>query len=354
MKRRGGQYIGSFPAYGYRKDPQNHNRLLIDAHAAEVVREIYRLYLSGMGKQRIAAELNARGLPNPTLYKQQQGLRYVNGGQQDARDWNRTSVGRILKNPLYAGDLVQGVRRKASYKSKKLLTVPPEEWIVVPNAHAPIIDRETFETVGRMLARRTRSSGTGEPHPLAGLVRCMDCGGAMLKYSNVYQGRRRSYLRCKGCLTGACTAHAIRLELLESDLLALLQKRLAGCDMAALAKRLASARDNGADRREHARLRAEIARRENAAKALYLDKADGVISPEQFVELNRAYLAEKSALEKQLAALETQREATPEGPAPPALDKLTRPLAALMVKRVEIGERNRETCRQPVRITWNF
>lgn len=354
MKRRGGQYIGSFPVYGYRKDPQNHNRLLIDEQAAAVVRDIYRMYLSGMGKQRIAAELNARGLPNPTAYKQQQGLRYVNGTACGGSLWNRTSVGRILKNPLYLGDMVQGVRRKASYKSKRLLTVPPEEWIVVPGTHAPIIDRESFETVGRMLAERTRSDGTGELHPLAGLVRCMDCGSAMVKYSNLYKGRRRSYLRCKGCATGSCTAHAIRLELLESGVLGLLQPYLAGFDLSALAKGLAPRRNDGADERERTRLSAEIARREKAAKALYLDKADGIISTGQFMELNRAYLAEKEALEKQLASLEKRREPAPPEEALPRFDALTRPLAVLMIQRVEIGERSRETLRQPIHVTWNF
>lgn len=360
MKRRGGQYIGSFPVYGYRKAPENHNRLLVDEEAAETVREIYRMCLAGLGRQRIAALLNQRGIPNPTLYKQRQGLAYINGGQRDDRYlWNRTSVGRILKNPIYTGDMVQGIRKKASYKSKKLLTVPPEQWIVVPDTHEAIVDRDTFETVRRMLKNRTRSDGNGAVHPLAGKVRCMDCGSVMLKYSNTYQGKRRSYLRCKLCVHHLCAAHAIRLDLLETQVGALLKEYLSLCDAAELARRIHTApKKEETAKKELARVQSEIAKRERAAQALYLDKVEGLISPEQFSRLNSAYLEETKALEQRRKALE-QRAAPAEPPDGAArrlldFDTLPRALAALMVKSVEIGERDPKTGHQAIRIAWNF
>lgn len=358
MKRHSGQYIGSFPAYGYRKDPENHNHLLVDAQAAETVREIYRMCLAGLGRQRIAALLNQRGIPNPTLYKQRQGLAYINGGQRDDRYlWNRTSVGRILKNPIYTGDMVQGVRKKASYKSKKLLTVPPEQWVVVPNTHEAIVDRDTFAAVRRMLESRTRSDGNGAVHPLAGKVRCMDCGSVMMKYSNTYKEKRRSYLRCKLCAQHLCTSHAIRLDLLEQHVGALLKGHLSRSDAQELARRIRAAPKKGETaKKELARIQSEIARRERAAQALYLDKVEGLISPEQFSRLNSAYLEEIKALERRRDALERRPEAAP--PAQMArlleFDAPPRALAVLMIKSVEIGERDPNTGRQAVRVAWNF
>lgn len=358
MKRHSGQYIGSFPVYGYRKDPENHNHLLVDAEAAETVREIYRMCLAGLGRQRIAALLNQRGIPNPTLYKQRQGLAYINGGQRDDRYlWNRTSVGRILKNPIYTGDMVQGVRKKASYKSKKLLTVPPEQWIVVPNTHEAIVDRDTFEAVRRTLESRARSDGNGAVHPLAGKVRCMDCGSVMVKYSNTYRGKRRSYLRCRLCAQHLCTSHAIRLDLLEQHVGTLLKEHLSCCDSDRLARRIsAPPKKEDAVKKELARVQSEIARRERAAQALYLDKVEGLISPEQFSRLNSAYLEETKGLEQRREALERQAKA--ESPAPPPrlleFDAPPRALAVLMIKSVEIGERDSNTGRQAVRVAWNF
>lgn len=360
VKRRDGQYIGSFPVYGYQKDPLDHNRLVIDLPAAETVRAIYRMCLSGMGKQRIAAELNSLGIPNPTLYKQRQGLRYTNGAQK-ANDglWNRTTVGRLLRCPLYTGDMVQGVRRKASYKSKRLLTVPPEEWVVVPDTHEAIIDRATYAAVERMLKERTRAGGTGEVHALAGKVRCLDCGAAMAKYSNTYRGKRRAYLRCKRCAQGLCTSHAIRLDLLEERVAALLRGHLARCDGEALAKgvcRTPAGRDTAVEK-EVTRIQGEISRRDKASRTLYLDKSEGLISGAQFSELYTAYQNEITVLRARLAQLEKQRSSKE----PPVdvsgflkFDALPRSLAVLAVKLVEVGQRDPDSGRQVVRITWNF
>ena len=147
-KRRQGQYIGSIPLYGYKKDPTDRHRLIVDEPAARVVRRIYAGFLSGMGTQRIAQRLNEAGIPNPSAYK--------NRPTAGSGLWSKATVSRILRNEMYAGTLIQGKRRKLSYKSKRSVKVPPEDWVRIEGAHEPIIPPADFTRVQSLLAARRR------------------------------------------------------------------------------------------------------------------------------------------------------------------------------------------------------
>ncbi|MEG1850071.1 MAG: recombinase family protein, partial [Oscillospiraceae bacterium] len=293
-KRRSGQYIGGFPVYGYQKAPGDKNKLILDPEAAEVVRRIYQLYLSGNGKQHIAALLNEAGIPNPTKHKQELGWSYVNGAQvNDFGLWSRTSVGRILRDQMYTGDLVQGRTKKVSYKSKRMIAVPESDWIIAPDTHEAIIDRETFATVRRLLGERTRSDGTGEVHSLAGKVKCMDCGSTLAKYAHSANGAHHAYLRCKLYATdkSRCTKHIIRLDLLEEQVLLLLRQFFRqSCDASRAGTLFSGNRRQPAGsalEREIKSLSVEAERRSKALRDLYLDKSRGLLDEAQFWELNR-------------------------------------------------------------------
>ena len=213
MKRREGQYIGGSPVYGYRKDPADKNHLIIDPEAAEVVRRIFRWSLEGHGKQNIAYMLNERGIPSPARYKESNGLARNHYRKHDFGLWNKTTVWRILRNEMCAGVMVQGRTKKVSYKSKAMISVPEDQWYRVEGTHEPIIDRATFDAVQSEMDLRTRTDGTGNLHPLSGLVKCMDCGSTMSKTKNHYG---HEYLRCRLFIDSGkrrlCTNHAIRLD----------------------------------------------------------------------------------------------------------------------------------------------
>lgn len=153
MKRREGQYIGGVPLYGYRKDPADKNKLVIDPEAAETVRRIFRWALEGCGRQRIAHMLNDEGVPGPARYKA------AGTGPHSGGDglWSKTAVWRILHNEMYTGVMVQGRRKKASYKSKKLVSVPENQWYRVEGTHGAIVCRETFDAVQRNLRLRSKT-----------------------------------------------------------------------------------------------------------------------------------------------------------------------------------------------------
>ena len=370
LKRREGQYIGGFPIYGYKKDPANKNHIIIDPEAAEVVRQIFRWSLEGHGKQNIAAMLNDADIPNPTRYKAERGWACNHPAKNDYGLWNKTTIWRILHNEMYTGVMIQGRRKKVSYKSKVLIDVPKDQWYRVEGTHEAIIDRETFDTVQQNLALRSKTDGSGEVHLLSGLVKCMDCGSTMSKTTNCQQGRPRvSYLRCKlyadSGKSKLCTRHSIRLDKLEelvSDRIRYYVQTYYKLEPLDIQPSRDTRRE--ALTQEQKALKAQLEKRSQALKTLYLDKVSGILTDGQFTDLNHSFLEEKARLEQRLSKIEAELS-DQEKPQQQAdlmerakellkLETVPRELVVALVDKIEIGERNPDTGEQQVRITWKF
>ena len=365
LKRKEGKYIGGFPIYGYRKDPADKNHIIPDPEAAEVVRQIYQWSLEGHGRQNIAYLLNQRGIPNPTRYKVERGWTCNHPVKNDFGLWNKVTVGRILSNEMYTGVMIQGRRRKVSYKSKVVIDTPESEWYRVEGTHEAIIDRATFEAVQRGLRLRSRTDGSGEVHLLSGLVKCADCGSTMSKCSN----GNRSYLRCKLYADSGsqklCTRHSVRLD----QLIDLISERIRyyvqtyyQLDPNDLQPQKDTRRE--ALEQEQKSLSAQLEKRSQALKTLYLDRVAGILSEGQFVELNQTFLDEKGRLERRLTSIQeelAEREHSEDqvGLLERAqellkLETVPRELVIGLIDRIEIGEKDPTTGRQEVKVFWKF
>ena len=146
VQKKQGKYMSGFAPYGYRKDPADRHRFLIDEAAAETVRNIYTLYLEGVSVQKIAERLNRQQILPPTEYKRKiQKLSYVNRqGKNQVQKWNAPTIYSILKNQVYTGAMVQHKTEKISYKIEKYRNIPMEERYVVEGMHEAIISKELF------------------------------------------------------------------------------------------------------------------------------------------------------------------------------------------------------------------
>ena len=139
-------FIGSFARYGYCKDPNAKGKLIIDPEAAEVVRRIFSMALSGIGAHKIARILNDEKVPSPTAYKQQHGIHYHIAAKNPNADlWSSPTVYQMLHNQLYVGDMVQGRHKKVSYKSEKTIWLPQSQWIVVENTHEALLSEKCLK-----------------------------------------------------------------------------------------------------------------------------------------------------------------------------------------------------------------
>ncbi len=211
----------SQPPYGYMKDPQNKKKWIVDTEAAEVVKNIFAMCIEGKGNETIARILQENKVMIPMAYWQSKGLN--KGGkktQPDPYKWCKTTVGKILSQQEYCGDVINFKTYSKNFKNKKRLQNPEENWKIFQNVHEPIIDRSTFETVQKMKAkgkRRAPNPEHAEKNMFCGLLYCADCGSPLwfnvnhpntdIKYfmcSN-YKGRRGT---CEG-------THYVRADSLE-------------------------------------------------------------------------------------------------------------------------------------------
>ena len=370
-KQEQGKFIGSFASYGYEKDPQDKNKLIIDEIAAENVKKIFILYLDGHGTQQIANFLNNLEIPSPTKYKQIKGHKYKNNSLKDDYGfWNKTTVKRILRSELYIGNMVQHKNEKLNYKSNKKVSLKPQDWIVVENTHSPIIDKEVFNTVQERLNSKTRSSGTGQAHVFAGKVRCMDCGSTMVRNSSTSEYK---YLRCKLYLINSrkkvCTSHSIRLENLEQIVAERLKQHLMNLNEDNLCLKLLESSSIEEKlksfRKQLDNIEKEIINRDIALKTLYLDKVKKVITDQQFSEFNIAFANEKKDLlirkDVNLNSIESINNSLKDISKYKDLVqkyKSFTELISIMVNElidyIEIGEKDAKTKEQKIKIHWLF
>ena len=164
VKRRRGEYIGSFAPYGYRKDPGDPHRLVPDEAAARVVRRLFR-EAADTPASELAERLNREGIPTPLDYRRGEG----------AHRWTGDGVRKILRNRCYLGWLEQGKSVKVSFKSRTVLYPGREEWLVTEHAHPALVDEETFAA-----AQRPAPARKGFHNEWAGLLFCADCGSPMV------------------------------------------------------------------------------------------------------------------------------------------------------------------------------
>lgn len=229
-RRKAGKFIGSQAPFGYKKDPENHSKLIIDEDAAEIVKMIFSLFLDGVSMTEIAKRLNEKGCLTPSKYKLSKGIDDGRAYLYNKTLWDSTNVRRILSNEVYVGDMVQGKIRKMNFKSKKLLSVPKEDQIVVKNTHEAIISREDFDKAKLLMKLDRRVCTTsGELDIFSGFVKCGDCLRGMNK-KKINNGFKDYYyficstFKKNGKL--ACTKHCIKYEHLYNAVLMSIQKMI--------------------------------------------------------------------------------------------------------------------------------
>ena len=229
VKRKKGEFLGAFSPYGYMKDEENKNKLVIDPYPAQIVKDIFSWKLNGLSQNAICKRLKAQGILAPCEYKRSKGERYMTPfktGQQ--AQWTPVAVRRILTNPVYAGTLVQGVYSRPNFKIKNRILNDRNNWVIVEQAHEPIVSPQMFTLVQRLLELDTRTSPNEEyVYPLAGLVLCGKCHSPMVRKTTIAKGKRYVYYVCSSRKSGhECSGVTISESVLESCVLDLLREHI--------------------------------------------------------------------------------------------------------------------------------
>ena len=310
VNRAQGKFIGSFPTYGYLKDPNDHHKLIIDEEVAPVIRSIFERFVAGRSIIGIAKELNEEGIPNPSMYKKLKGFNYRHPvGKSNDGLWPDSSVRRILKNEMYIGNMVQGKNTTISYKIKQCRAIPKEDWIIVENTHEAIVSKEIFEKAQSLFNKNIRVAPQKKEVDLfSGFVRCADCYRAMNKKTNIHSYGTYHYYRCstaRKMKKNACGNHTIRIDKLEEAVLTVIQNMVnVAIEMDDILKKINSSSER---KKESEYLKKAIetqtAEREKCKRMLvdlYPDWKNGIITQDEYMMLKQNISEKIETLDKMI------------------------------------------------------
>lgn len=316
-KRKSGEYVGACPVYGYRKDPENKNRLVVDEDAARVVQDIFRRRIDGASAKRIADELNRLGVPSPLAYKISRGLPHPKKGYADSQNakWSAHAVLRILQDETYTGVLLQGKQSTHNHKIKDLIQKPAEEWIRTENAHAPIIRRQDFELVQKIMGLDTRTAPDGDAvYLFSGILICRSCGGRMTRKTNTVKGKKYIYYHCPtGKRNGCKTPVMVREDELITCVTESLQAYIR--NVVSLEKLLDSINEEQINRELIAGFKSQIAENEVQLEkamqfkaALYENFVSGFLDKKEYRDLKNQYAVQIEQRREAISRLRQEME----------------------------------------------
>ena len=221
-----GERVSSAVPFGYMKSTDNPKQWIIDEPAAKVVRYIFELCLAGLGPMKIARRLEDEQIICPTEHYYRKGIKASNPRPQNPYRWDQVTVRHILENRQYAGCTVNFKSTFVSFKVKKKVHIPEEEWQIIPNTQEAIIDEDTFERVQELRKHRRRNTATGKTSMFSGLLYCADCGSKLYYCASKSIKDGQEFYRCSQYKEnrGSCTIHFIRDSVLKELVLDTIRK----------------------------------------------------------------------------------------------------------------------------------
>ncbi|QNK40285.1 recombinase family protein [Caproicibacter fermentans] len=362
-----GNYLGCYVPYGYRASPDDKHKFIIDEAVAENVRKMFRYRRQGLGFRKIAGLLNAEHILPPRDYY------YLTKGTEDRgrrnHCWNEVTVKKMLRNEVYIGHMVQNKRGTMSYKNKKQIDKPKDEWIKVEHTHEPIIDMDTWNACAELDQRRCKMrsvKGTSEPSLFGGLLRCMDCGFKMRYTEENHTYPKKGHVKYISYMCGsyarsgkaACSAHIIYLrplsELVLDDIRHRAKRVLEDEDRVRRElleqKAKQNDRQSKADRTTLKATEKRLAELERLTQALYEDKVLGTVPEAVFKNLLTKYEAERVEKQSLVQSLKQKLADTAQDEHDieqylanirkyVSMEQLDREMLLELINYIEIGER---------------
>lgn len=315
-KGNSGQRLCTQVPYGYKGDKHGWE---VDEEAAQVVREIFRLCVEGLGPSQIATRLRARQILTPTAYKLEKGFPTIGHPRENPYNWDGRLVAKILERMEYTGCTVNFKGYKKSYKSKKRVQNPPDKWKVFPDTHPAIIDPETWERVQELRKNKRRPTKTGKHGLFSGLAYCADCGAKLYFCTSHSFSERQDHYVCSNYKsnTGSCSIHFVREVTLHDLVLQHLRDTIRYVQdyeddfiQAVMDKSMADQKkETTRKRRELTQAERRITELDTLLQRAFEANVSGKVSDEQFTRLSKSYEAEQHMLSDKIQLLHSELDA---------------------------------------------
>lgn len=302
----------SNPIYGYKHSETDKNLWVIDDEAAEVVRKIFHLCIDGYGPTQIARILTEQGIPTPTAYALSQGR---DNGHKNAKlhRWGNETIAHILEKAEYCGHTVNFRTHVKSYKNKKRVDNPKEDWLIFENTHEAIITQQEFDLVQELRKNKRRPTKHEEVNPFSGICYCADCGKKLYLCRATTMTADQEHLKCGTYAKdkNGCTIHFVRTIVLKEIILGELNKMVAFVkdnedefvQMAMDNSVQKQSSELSKSRKKLKESEKRIAELDRLFTRLYEDNVSGKISDERFSIMSAGYEDEQKKLRATVAEL---------------------------------------------------
>ena len=306
-KKKDGMYISVEAPYGYKKDPNKKGHLIIDEMESRIVKDIFKMYLSGMGTYQITKKLNNDGTPPPAVSRK--------NVTTISNKWNPETIRRMLSKEVYVGDSVQGKTKKINYKSKKIINTPEDEWIINKNTHEPIIDKCNFEKVQKLLSNNKSSKVNKHNYLLKGLLVCKECGRklAIITKKDKYKDKVtiRRYCMCSSASkprvgNEKCSVTYINYDEIEKviieEIKKVMKKYLSKIDFTKIKEKYSTMINAKINlyKQKIDKIELDIKGINDKIDKAYLDKLDGIIDNIDYDRIYNILIKKREELEKTL------------------------------------------------------
>ena len=312
-KGNSGKHLTTNPPFGYKKDPNDKEKWIIDDEAAATVRRIFQMYVDGYRISEIGHKLTEEKVETPILYYINRGIK-TNARSEYPEIWDLMSIKYILSQTAYAGHTVNFQTAVKSYKTKKQVNLPRNQWVIFRNTQEAIIDEKTFETVQQMRKVKRARTKYNEPNMFSGLLYCADCGNH-LTIQRVARNRKMDNFSCatyRKKKKGLCSCHRILVSDLETIVKNDLQKV---CEYVFLHEKEFTDEYLSGSKRETVKFQSKTKtelkrlseRQEEIGRIirkLYEDNVNGRITDERFDFLAKSYESEGVDLKTRIQELQ--------------------------------------------------
>lgn len=317
-----GAHPCTYAPVGYIKDPDQPGHLLVDPESKWIVEKIFALAAHGAGASKIMRTLTQEKVPTPGWLKYCRNGSfaniYANAPDEKRYAWTLMQVKDILKNECYIGNSIHYRQQTVSFKNKKIVRNPQADWLRIENTHEAIIGRDVFEQVQVQIANRRRSQKDGTTQIFAGLLKCADCGRALMSGGNKACKHPYRYYRCTRNheSISSCSAHYIRYDVLYAYVLDRLRfwADMASKDGPALLAQLSSVTEQEqrtVRKKQMSKLRKAEKRKaqvDSLMVKLYEDWSSERVTEYNFNLLSRKYQEEQTELDSQIHTLRVELE----------------------------------------------
>ena len=320
-KARAGERVTVNPPYGYLKAPNNPKNWIVDPVASEVVKRIFQEAKSGKSLSEISKGLKNDKIFKPDRHRIEIGLKPISSSPNVETlpyFWTRETLSAILGREEYLGHTVNLRTRTKSYKDKRKVDNPKEDWLIFKNTHEAIIDQETFDIVRKMRNHKRSNqrykNRAGHENLFAGIVFCGTCGRKHYFCPQEKNGLNHDHYKCSGyrkpidsCENPHYIQKSALIEIVSGKLRQTIQE--IHFDQEAFLKKLEQ-QSQAQFSKNNKRQRQQLQKDEHRSKEidsiiqkLYEDNLLGKISDERFVKLSQSYEEEQKQLQTSISDL---------------------------------------------------